>query len=687
MDTHTTHSYTDDHAPLISEAEMGPYVESLFPVWIFDFEKMGVHWANQAALTLWEADTLKALQQRQMSEDMSMTVRSRLEQYQSDFSSGRVFDEVWTIFPRSKAKTVLCRFRGCRLTTGRVAMLCEAQLSQVEESQVLRGTQALLYTGAIVTMYDESGCCIYANPAALRAFDAMAKCLSERICNPKVLAQLQDCLTSDVEGKYTSQIQTRKGVRLHEIEARCGFDPATGKKSLLLTEIDISEKEQAKNKVEYLANHDFLTGLYNRQYLSANAAKFIRQGFEDGQGVYICLLDLDRFKFVNDSLGHRVGDQLLKEVSRKLDTCFQNNSIIARFGGDEFCILVRSVKPIIQITRKLRDLVSELKKPIQIGQHTLGIDASVGLSYVFSEKDLIDFDDLLSKADLALYSAKRSGAGTVQIYRQSLYKKRQRFLKIEEELAHALLNSGGGLSLSFQPVVCLTTRKIIGLEALSRLRSREGNNIPPSEFIAIAESTGMINELGGWVLEKAVESHLKMRPTLRGCKLSVNVSPLQFRSVSLINQLKRLKSKSGFDVTKLEIELTETELCSSDINFTKMLQEIVRLGYSLAIDDFGSAYSNISRLDGYPVQTIKIDRSMIAHSDGKLAAGAIEIVKALNLRVVAEGIETQEQSDWLVSKGCTSHQGFLYSKALSFDELMQLPDLNLSTLNLFRQTA
>ena len=669
---------------LVQESETDLFADSIFPVWIFDVDGSCVHWANPAALALWNAISLDELRSRDMGADMSATVRARLDHYRSEFARGHLFDEVWTIYPNGVPKTILCRFRGCRLKTGGIAMLCEAQLAPEEESQVLRGSQALLYTGAMVTMYDQEGHCIYANPAALRAFSTDREYLSDRICDKGILKLLCAGLKSGQEGHYVSQVVTESGTRIHEIEARNSFDVATGKKSLLLTEIDISEKEQAKKEVEYLANHDFLTGLYNRHFLGANAETFIVQALEQNHSVFVCLLDLDRFKLVNDSLGHKVGDQLLKEVSNKLNEAFPTDSIIARFGGDEFCMLLRSARPITDITRMCRKLATALKQPLGIGRQAIGIDASIGVSYNLSKEDFIDFDELVSKADLALYSAKRSDVDTVQIFRNRLFIQRQRFLKVEEELSNALMNAGQGLSLSFQPVVCLLTRKIVGLEALARLRGSDGRDIPPSEFIPIAESTGMINELGGWVLEHAVESQLKMTKALQECKLSVNVSPTQFRSISLLRQLRNLKQRPGFDTAKLEIELTETALRSGESHFIKMLQEIVEMGYPLAIDDFGSAYSNIARLNGYPVKTIKIDRSMITHSDGKLAAGAIDIVKALNLSVVAEGIETQEQSDWLVSKGCTDHQGFLYSKALSFAELMQISDRDITSLEKFK---
>ncbi len=661
-----------------------PFEESIFPVWVFDIDNARVLWANQSANELWEADSITELTQRDMGSGMSNSVRARLLQYQKEFENGVYFDESWTLYPKDKAKTVLCRFRGCRLASGRMAMLCEAQLTQEKSSAILHGSQALLYTGAMVTIYNTDGDCIYANPAALHAFTAQGTNLSDRIMSVSVLRSLESGLMAGKEGHYVCPVKTQEGARIHEIEARKSFDSVSGMQTLLLTELDIDEKEQAKRRIEHLANHDFLTGLRNRQYLTSRADDFILTAAKGNENVFLLLIDLDRFKYVNDTFGHVVGDKLLKKISSKLKLFFPKNTIISRFGGDEFCILMRSNRALTDITRECRELIATLKSPIKIGRNYFAIDASVGLAYILSQLEYLSFHDLLVKADLALYSAKENDGDRVQIFREKLYLKKLRFLEVEDELASALQSADGRLTLSFQPIVCLETKKITGLEALARLRSRSGANIPPTEFIPIAESTGMISELGGWVLKNAVEGYLSLPKALRHCRLSVNVSPMQFQGLALLVQLRLLSKMPGFDPSVMEIELTETALQIGESHFSKMLQEIVSMGYTLAIDDFGSAYSNIARLNGYPVQTIKIDRSLMANAGEKLMAGAIEIVRALNLSVVVEGIETKEQSDWLISKGCTKHQGFYYARALSKAELCLIHDCNISSLKKFK---
>ena len=658
---------------------------SIFPVWVFDIDNARVLWANESALELWEAETLSELSSRNMGADMTTSVHGRLRQYQREFEGGGHFDESWSLYPKGIVKNVLCRFRGYRLTSGHMAMLCEAQLSVEKSSEVLRSSQALLYTGAMVTVYNTGGKCIYANPAALRAFSNQGTGLVDRILSKEVLLSLQTDMIIGTEGHYVSRVSTQNGLRTHEIEARKGFDSVTGHQTLLLTEMDIEEKEQAKKRVEHLAHHDFLTGLHNRQYLTSRADDFICSAIDESTGVFLLLIDLDRFKYVNDTFGHVIGDQLLERISVRLRDFFPEDTIISRFGGDEFCILLRSDAPLTAITRQCRELVKELKKPIKMARNTFSVGACVGFAYVLAEGDYSGFDALLVKADLALYSAKENDGGSVRIFREKLYLKRKRFLEVEDRLAHALREKNGDLSLSYQPIVCLRTHKIIGLEALSRLHGNTEFEISPTEFIPVAEATGLITELGGWVLQTAAEGHLMLPDELSDCRVSVNVSPKQFHNFSLLNQLRSLAATPNFDPASMEIELTETALQIGEAHFNRMLQEIVEMGYTLAIDDFGSAYSNIARLNGYPVHTIKIDRSMMTHADGKLVSVAIDIVRALNLSVVAEGVETKQQSDWLISKGCTDHQGFFYSKPLSLDEVRQLKSNDISALSQFNR--
>ena len=645
---------------------------SQFPIWVFDVDTAHIVWANEAAEELWEAESLEELLDRDLSGDMSSSVRERLLQYLDQFRNGAMFDESWTLYPNGKPKTIKCRFRGCIKIDGAMAMLCEAREIKEQSHEVLRGSQALLYTGAMVSTYDKNGRCLYANPAALRAFGQKSGQLQDRILNDYALQTLMETAMQGQEGLVISDVMTTRGPRIHEIEARRSMDAVDGVNTLLLTELDITEREHAKRAVERLANQDMLTGLFNRTFLATHANSYIETAFEEGQGIFLMLFDLDRFKDVNDTLGHAVGDRLLAEVAERLRSFFPKEAILGRLGGDEFCVLVKSDVRLSDMSKIAGKFVRNLKKPVKIDNHELRIYSSLGICHATADTGPDNFDDLLVRADLAQYEAKNLGGGQVRPYRDALSHQRERFLSIEAELSHALSGNCDDLTLCFQPQVCHETGRATGAEALARLTTRDGKPLGPTDFIPVAEETGLILELGHWVLEQTVEAYMTLPEHMKPYRFSVNVAPTQFHGPELLGQLRRFACKPGFSPDYLELELTESQLHLGDWRFNEKLRKIVDLGYRISIDDFGTGYSNIARLNKHPIQCIKIDRSLICERENKnLANGVINMGKALKLRVIAEGVETLRQRDWLIEQGCHEHQGFLYAKPLCLDELAQ----------------
>ncbi len=661
---------------------------SRFPVWVFDIAAERAIWANPPGLELWDAETVEELARRDMGKDMSRSVRDRLRWYQSEFVNGLTFDESWTLFPGGEPRTMMCRFRGCQKFDGNMAMLCEAQEVEAQTPEILRGSQALLYTGAMVSTYDATGACIYANPAAQRAMATGKTSLPKRILSTGVLDSLLAGMKEGVEGLYVCDVLTVQGIRIHEIEARQSMDAVAGAPRLLLTEIDITEREHAKRAVEHLANHDTLTGLFNRTFLQAQADAFIAKAFEDGMDAYLLLFDLDRFKYINDTLGHAVGDRLLQEVATRSGAYFPDDAILGRLGGDEFCVLMRSAARLSDISKLAGRFIKELRAPLRVQKNELRIYCSMGLSHARRSRPPVGFDELLVQADLALYESKGLGGSQVRPYREALGRKRERFFSVEAELVHALSRAPERLALNFQPRVCHRRGRIVGAEALARLVRRDGRPISPVEFISIAESTGLIGELGQWVLEHAVDRLLALPPEMEDYSFSVNVSPSQFHGSDLVDQLRRFSRLPGFSPKRLELELTETALHLGDRRFNRMLREIAEMGYPMAIDDFGTGYSNIARLNMHPIRCIKVDRSLIRLKNNRtLAAGVINLGQAMNMRVVAEGVETVRQCEWLIAKGCTEHQGFLYSRPVPFDDLVQLTAADVGALNPMRRKA
>jgi diguanylate cyclase (GGDEF)-like protein len=642
----------------INEDQLHSFIFSRLPVWLFSISEGKVLWANSPALELWEAESLEELHQRDMGADMTSSVQNRLLQYQRGFNDCAVFNETWTIYPKGKPKTVVCRYQGCQMHNGNTEMLCEGQIVGSESHATVRGAQALLYTTAMVTIYNQQLECIYANSAALNAFSQSELDLRKRIKDPTVLKALSKRHPLLPEGQITSDVETTSGNRIHEIDVRRSRDPITGQETTILTEVDVTEELEAKKHAETLASEDFLTGLLNRYYFQAHADEFIKENLNKGEYIYLLLFDLDRFKLVNDALGHLIGDELLKETAKKLTKFFGEQPIIGRFGGDEFCVLASSAMNPKQFEHVCELFLTTLKAPMFIQRHSLRVDASIGFSFAKYGEGIVCFDDLLMKADLALYAAKKGGRDGVQKFIPKLQIRRERSLHIEEELTHALQRSSGALHLHFQPIYDTVAGKPMGLEALCRLTTKEGEQISPTEFISIAESTTLMIDLGLWVLDSAISNLAEIGGFDPSLKLSINISPTQFLTSELLSNLKEYAARSDFDPRLIELELTETEAAIGETQFVEVLEELVDIGYFLAIDDFGIAYSNIHRLNSIPFSTIKMDRSIISHSNESLASGVIQIGKAMGLNVVAEGIETEQQSKLVAKLGCTRQQGY-----------------------------
>ncbi len=642
---------------------------SRFPVWVFDIDRSRVVWANDPALEVWAATSAEELLARDLSTDMSTSVRGRLQQYQSGFGNGVHFDEQWTIFPRGNPRSLLCRFRGCVLDDGRMAMLCEAQAINPDDLNLLRSSQALLYTAVMVTTYSTSGECTYANPAARRAFPMAEQAALSRFKNADLRAILSREPDSDAEGTYLSDVATSRGVRKHEVEIRQSYDPLEGRRNFLVTEMDVTEQEAAKREMAVLATSDALTGLRNRTYLASAAPAFLAAAARHGKVAALLLLDIDRFKFVNDTLGHAAGDTLLQEITRRLSEALPETALLSRLGGDEFCCLLAEEEGERAFLRVCTSILRQLRRPMLVDNNDLSVSASIGLS--ISENGMTTFDELLRKADLALFDAKGNGGNAVRAFRPELAERSHRFLLVDTELREALTRNR--LELFYQPRVSFKTGKIVAAEALIRLNSPTGSLVLPGEFIPIAEATGRIASIGRWVLREAVRHLVTLREQGIGINLSVNVSPKQFADPSFLSLLRQVRPTLDGVQGDIELEITENVLVETDRRLQRVLMQISDLGYKLAIDDFGTAYSNLASLTRYPISCIKIDRSLISHKDFRLlVTGVMTIARTFGARIVAEGVETETQRLWLEKHHCDEFQGFLFSKPVPFAELQRM---------------
>lgn len=641
--------------------------QSRSAIWVFDIDNFKVAWANAKALDLWNAESADELFQRPMGEDISVSAANRLKQFQIDFLANKIFDELWTIYPKGEPRQIKCRFRGISLKDGRMAMLVEAELVGDENCDVVRSSQALLYTSAMVSLYSETGDCLYANPAARQSHTFGFSSLKDRLCSASLVKRLLKFSDGVFEGKLTSNVITFQGERIHEIDARVSYDAATGNPALHLTEIDITERERAKQSLARSAQQDALTGLLNRDGFMTHFHEALWKAAEAKKKCTLFFLDVDRFKNVNDTLGHRAGDALLVAIAQRLKKTLPKKSVIARFGGDEFLILLPK-HPNKKHAGEIGEmLLSAFKLPIHYDEQELLINVSLGRSEF--PKDGKTVDELLQSADLALYRVKETGGGNIGVFEPFLAERQSRFVEVEKALRHAIKNDG--FRLHYQPIVDLETQQIAGAEALIRFADSADICCLPEEFIPVAEATGQINEIGRWVLREAAEKSILLNQAGHKICLSANVSAQQFSDPELLPCLWRICKRPGFDPKGFKLEITESILVPNNNALKRTMEEITQTGITFAIDDFGTAFSNLAALQRYPISCIKIDRSLTqARNYQSLIRGVIAIGTEFGVNIVAEGVETLEQMEWLRENGVNHYQGFLYNRAVPFQDLV-----------------
>ncbi|ARF17350.1 bifunctional diguanylate cyclase/phosphodiesterase [Sporosarcina ureae] len=435
------------------------------------------------------------------------------------------------------------------------------------------------------------------------------------------------------------------------------------------TASEITDRKKAERLIEYMAFHDHLTGLPNRRLLKQTVEDLIESRLNNREPFALLYMDLDRFKNINDSMGHYVGDQLLKAVGARLQTLVRQNDLVGRLSGDEFLILCSSTtKQGAQMVAKR--IVDEVSKSFLIDNLEIFIAPSIGIS-MFPD-DGAQYDTLIRNADSAMYLAKQSGKSTYQFFTEELYKDLMERTLIEMELRQVLQKEE--LSLHYQPQFEFNTGNIIGVEALVRWQHPSRGMIPPGQFIPIAEETGMILAIGLWVLETACRQAKEWQDLGHTSLLmSVNVSLRQFKSIRFVSDVKDTLHKTGLLPHYLNIEITES--MTSDVDYCQhILQELREIGIKISIDDFGTGYSSLSYLTKFPLTHLKIDQSFIRElqSNSVIVKAIIDLAKNLHLRVIAEGVETYEQADFLKKLECDEAQGFLYSRPVPPDELLQL---------------
>lgn len=443
-------------------------------------------------------------------------------------------------------------------------------------------------------------------------------------------------------------------------------------KNFIATLSDISLRKANEERLRYLAEYDSLTDLPNRRLLADRAGQALRLARHKNSHLSVLVVDLDRFKNVNDSLGHEIGDRVLCVVAQRLSQLVEEEVTVSRIGGDEFVILCPDLDHPEQAAITARDILRDIGQPAQIQQHNLTLTPSIGIAVY--PQDGLDFETLFRNADAALYHAKEHGRNQYQFFTQQMNEDVSRRLVMENALRKGI--ESGELRLMYQPQYCLKTMRLRGTEALVRWQHPEQGLVPPDFFIPLAEDTGLILELGSWVLHEACVQGQHWRDSgYPDIELAVNVSALQFHQ-GLVDQVRQVLQDTGFPAENLVIEVTESTLMQEATQAVEVLTDLKALGVWLSLDDFGTGYSSLAYLKRFPLDKLKIDRAFISDlpmdsDDAAITGAIIGLANNLNLLTVAEGVETQEQAAFLEQQGCHLAQGFLLDRPLWPDDMAQ----------------
>ena len=511
----------------------------------------------------------------------------------------------------------------------------------------------------------------YDSPEQLIA--EVSNVVDEFFVQPGKMADLRQVLEEngvvrDVELELYRKDRTKRWVM---VNAR-GVRDAAGKICLIEGTIqDITDRRRAEEQVEFLAFYDALTGLPNRSLLRDRMSKALANARRHDEKVALLFLDLDRFKIINDSLGHSCGDLLLQQVAGRLRKSAREQDTVSRIGGDEFLIAMSGIKDIPDAAVAAERIMDEMTAGFLVQGHSLNVSCSMGIS-IYPEHGA-DSETLIKNADAAMYYAKESGRNAFRFFTQHMNAQVVERLTIEHNLRMALERNE--LFLVYQPQLEVSSGRITGIEALLRWQSPELGLVPPDRFIRVAENSGLILPIGEWVLRAACATVRRWQDEgLPAIPVAVNVSAVRFRQEGFRSLVKRVLQETGLAAQFLELELTESLLLSNADVTLPVLRELKEMGVKLAIDDFGTGYSSLSYLRQFPVNHLKIDRSFINavavnSDDAAITTAVINLGKSLNLKVIAEGVENEEQMAFLKNHRCDEIQGYYFCKPLTSDQI------------------
>ena len=452
------------------------------------------------------------------------------------------------------------------------------------------------------------------------------------------------------------------------------FDDQGAFKGYRGTGTDITSRKLTEQRIQHVAQHDVLTGLPNRSLLQDRLGQAVAYSARTGRPAWVMLIDLDRFKFVNDSMGHKAGDVLLMTIAARLRSALRDIDTVARLSGDEFVVILTEHDDEQLAPEIVQHLMDAIAQPVMLGTKEFFVTCSIGVAVY--PTDSAGPDSLIEHADIAMYRAKKLGRNNYQFYTPAMNEEAMERVRIESALRNALERNE--FVLHYQPQVDLTSGQIMGMEALIRWQHPELGMVAPSRFISVAEETGLIVPIGAWVMRTAChQNKLWQDAGLGHLRVAVNLSARQFGSPNLLADITAVLAQSGLDAACLEIELTESLFMSDVTLAVEVLHGMKSLGVNLSIDDFGTGYSSLSYLSRFPIDVLKIDRSFVSDisrdaSDAAIVASIIALAHNLKMSVIAEGVETAEQLDYLRRHGCDEMQGYYFSRPLPAPDFEQM---------------
>ena len=477
-------------------------------------------------------------------------------------------------------------------------------------------------------------------------------------------------------GKWSGEyiLKKKNGVNIHSIMTVSSIRNSAGTITDFISVIhDITERKKYEEEIRYQATHDNLTGLPNRIFFAEETAKRINGYDPLNGGISVLFLDLDRFKTLNDTLGHSTGDKVLQIVSKRIKNIICEETVAARFSGDEFTIMFTNVKDKDDAFKRSKDIIAKIAKPVSVQGYELFIQCSAGLC--FYPENGKTASELIKNAEIAMYQAKLQGRNNIQQFTGGLDETLKDRLILESKLNRAIENNE--LLLYYQPKIDLSNDTVMGMEALLRWNNPDLGFITPDRFIPISEENGLILPIGDWVINKALEDTARMhKEGFTNLKVAVNLSLRQFMKKDIVQHIRKAIEASGIENFSFEFEITENIFTEDLSTITKVMNEISSLNIKFAIDDFGTGYSSIDYLKKMPISTLKIDRSYVNSIDTdtdneSIVSSVILMSKSLGLNIVAEGAETEEQVQMLKDMGCNIIQGYYYGKPMPYDEFME----------------